>query len=381
MVELARIRIKGFRRLLDVDLELRPLQMVIGVNGSGKTSLLDAVAVLAAAARGQMARKLSESGGITDVLTRDRATALELEATATETSSPPITFALTIEQKGQGYWIKRESLSEDRGQQTPFKYIDSRDGQGRYFDVEEKNLVALKGVSYDPREPLLCAIPRMFPAAERFRSALASTTFYGALDVAPRSPIRMPQPLQAADLPGPRGEDLVSCLYGLRESEPDRFEVLQDSLRAGFPDFEKLAFPPAAAGVLSMTWKDRNFSKPLYMHQLSEGTLRFLWLATLLQSHAIGAVTLLDEPEISFHPELQRLLVDLMREASKRTRIIVSTHSDRLVRFLKPEELLVIDTSEGIARVTPADGLDIADWLADYSLDELWMAGRLGGRS
>ena len=107
--------------------------------------------------------------------------------------------------------------------------------------------------------------------------------------------------MHPADLPGVNGEDLVLCLYTIRENDPDRFESIQDSIRAGFPDFEKLAFPPVAAGMLSMTWKDKNFSKPLYMHRLSEGSLRFLWLTTLLASPGLGAITLLDEPEVSFH--------------------------------------------------------------------------------
>lgn len=377
---LTRIRVRGFRRLRDVDLEVRPFQVVIGVNGSGKTSLLEAIALLAASSRGQLSEALRDAGGLIDVLTRDKVDALELRTETVDADDAPLAYNLALQPRGQGYWIQRESLTQDRGQSQPFKFIESLNGRERFYDVEKKSLVLLEQRS-DPGETLLSELPRMFPQAERFRSALASTTLYGSLDVSPRSPVRMPQPLQPADLPGSRGEDLVSCLYGLRESDPDRFEVLEDSLRAGFPDFEKLAFPPAAAGVLSMTWKDKNFSKPLYMHQLSEGTLRFLWLATLLQSRKIAAVTLLDEPEVSFHPELQRLLVELMREASTRTRLVVTTHSDRLVRFLRPEELLVMDTEDGIARVTHADELDIARWLADYGLDELWLSGRLGGRA
>ena len=62
----------------------------------------------------------------------------------------------------------------------------------------------------------------MFPDAERVRSAFASTTFYGALDVSPRSPVRMPQPMQLAELPEPRAKDLVSTLYALKESDMDR---------------------------------------------------------------------------------------------------------------------------------------------------------------
>lgn len=89
---------------------------------------------------------------------------------------------------------------------------------------------------------------------------------------------------------------------------------------------------------------------------------------------------LLDEPEVSLHPELQNLLVGLMREASARSQIVVATHSDRLARFLEPEELLVVET-EGAARLTWADTMQLDDWLADYSLDELWRTRRLGETS
>ena len=130
------------------------------------------------------------------------------------------------------------------------------------------------------------------------------------------APVRLPQPLRPATLPGKDGEDLVSCLFSLRESDRDRFEVIEDALRAGFPGFVRLDFPPVAAGTLAMTWKDRSFTRPFFMHQLSEGTLRFLWLATLLQSPGLTAITLLDEPEVSLHPELLSLLAELMREAS-----------------------------------------------------------------
>src|SRR5207245_10518159 len=108
------------------------------------------------------------------------------------------------------------------------------------------------------------------------------------------------------------------------------------SIRSAVPRFYWLDFPAVAAGSLALAWRERGFSKPLYMHQLSEGTLRFLWLATLLQSPGLTALTLLDEPEVSLHPELLSFLADLLREASTRTQVIVSTHSDRLIRFLEP---------------------------------------------
>ena len=154
------------------------------------------------------------------------------------------------------------------------------------------------------------------------------------------------------------------------------------NLRAAYPDFEELTFPPAAAGMLALSWKDKKFESSIYADELSEGTLRFLWLTALLQSPELSTVTMIDEPEVSLHPELLDLLAQLMREASARTQLIVTTHSDRFVRFLNPDEIYVMDVGEeGEATITPADTLDLDCWLDEYSLDEVWRMGRMGGRA
>jgi predicted ATPase len=222
----------------------------------------------------------------------------------------------------------------------------------------------------------------MFREPEQLRRILGSASLYHVLDVGPRAPVKLPQQMKPAKLPGADGSELVPYLYYLREGEPERFEAIVDSLKAAFREFEALSFPPVAAGTLSMTWKDRGFPKPFYMHELSEGTLRFLWLVALLQSPGLSTITMIDEPEVSLHPELLSLLADLMREAAQRTQLVVATHSDRLIRFLKPEEVVVMDVGEdGFATATWADTMNLEEWLKEYGLDEVWRMGRMGGRS
>jgi predicted ATPase len=167
----------------------------------------------------------------------------------------------------------------------------------------------------------------------------------------------------------------------LRETERNRFDTIEDTLRVAFPRFDRLDFPPVAAGTIALAWREIGFSTPLYMHQLSEGTLRFLWLAALLQSPGLTALTLLDEPEVSLHPELLSLLADMLREASHRTQIVVATHSDRLIRFLQPNEIVLFDSEDdGMSSLKWADQLDLDAWLKEFSLDELWSNGTLGAR-
>ncbi|MEK0195857.1 AAA family ATPase, partial [Microcoleus anatoxicus] len=97
-------------------------------------------------------------------------------------------------------------------------------------------------------------------------------------------------------------------------------------------------------------------------------------------SRDLTAVTLIDEPEVSLHPELLQLLADAMREASQRTQLIVTTHSDRLIGFLEPKEVLVCNAEDGLTTLAWADSIDLEHWLKDYSLDQLWAMNIIGGR-
>lgn len=374
------IHVEGYRRLFSVPLEMRDLTVMIGANGVGKTSFLDVFSLLSASARGQLLEKIG--GSLESLLTRSKAQDLSISLEMGVPGHAPLRYFLKMTPaRGSSYEIGLETLTQqnDPNATQPQKYIESRSLNIKYFNVQTRFLEP-PNWEHNPFETSLSQVPKMYQQSENLRKQLASCTFYGALDVSLRSPVRLPQEMRPAKLPGAQGEDLVSSLYDLRETDADRFEMVEDTLSAAFPDFEKLSFPPVAAGKLSLTWKDKNFSKPIYVHELSEGTLRFLWLVTLLQSRELTALTLIDEPEVSLHPELLRLLADLMRDAAKRTQLIIATHSDRLIRFLKPEEVLICDAEDGLMTATWADKLDLEKWLADYSLDEVWAMNLIGGR-
>jgi predicted ATPase len=355
---------------------------MIGANGTGKTSVLDVLSLLAKSAQGKLSDAISDLSGLTSILTCNSAEELRLGISMTVPAQESLEYSLVLMPQGVAYVISEEKLSQQRLlKPPPFLHIDSYGQDIRYFEPDKKGLVR-PNWEHRPLETSLAQVPKMFREPEEFRNRLSSSTFYHVLNVDPRSPVRLPQPMRPATLPGRNGEDLVSCLFYLREVERSRFEAIEDALRAAFPRFDRLDFPPVAAGTLALTWRETGFSQPFYMHQLSEGTLRFLWLATLLQSPGLTALTLLDEPEVSLHPELLSLLADLLREASKRTQLVVATHSDRLIRFLHPTEVVLADsTEEGMTTLTWADQLDLDEWLKEYSLDELWSSGRLGARS
>lgn len=385
-----RIRVQGFRRLRDVDLKLRPLNVLIGANGCGKTSLLDVFSLLSASAKGDLREMISDIAGIDSNLTTLRGVAgekarfarCELDKQVQTLGYAPLKYSITFKPSKTSYEIPDESLTQqtDMTKSVPMKHLEVMHGRVRYYDPNARQLMVPNWV-YDPWESALSQVPNMYQEPGTFRRTLGSSTHYHALDVSSRAPVRLPQQMREAKLPGPNGEDLAACLYWMREADPDRFETIEDTLRVAFPSFERLNFPPVAAGLLAITWKEQDVKYPFYMHQLSEGTLRFLWLVTLLYSPGLTEVTLLDEPEVSLHPELLSILADCLRDASQRTQLIVATHADRLVRFLKPEEVVILDMEDGATTATRADELDLDAWLSEYTLDQVWQAGRMGGRS
>jgi predicted ATPase len=376
-----RIRIKGYKRLLDVDLPMRPLCVLIEANGVGKTSFLECFDLLSRSARGRLKDAISERGGLSSIITNSKAQAMEYMLwREMETNTDLYSLRLNPNPAGPGYGLEEEFKKTDKPSNLALTPISSHLGSITYFDPSAR--VPLKPTwDYDHLETALSQVPKTFEP-EPFRSQLALSVLYHHLDVSNRAPIRSNQPMKPALLPGANGEDLASFLYYLREKDYNRYELIEAALRAAYPGFERLDFPPVAAGVITMTWRDKNFKDPFYPHQLSDGTLRFLWLASLLQCPQPISVTMIDEPEVSLHPELLSLLAGLMREASMHTQLIVATHSARLVRFLKPEEVAVMDMEEdGTASIKWADTMDLEHWLKDYTLDELWAMGGLGGRS
>jgi predicted ATPase len=311
MLKFENLSVKGFRRLQNINLEMRDLTVMIGANGSGKTSFLDVMSILAASANGKLNEVLQSKGGLNEILTRGKAESLEIDLLINASEQRTLKYSLSISPQGLSYTIKHEELVQQRDSTTKIfantfpltanlvspKYIESYGLDIKYFQDGSGSAVK-PNWEHNPLETSLSQVPKMYQEPEKLRKSLASCTYYGALDVSEKSLVRLPQAMRPAKLPGAKGENLVSCLYDLRESDRDRFEMVENIISTAFPDFVRLNFPPVAAGTISMTWTDRNFSQPIYVHELSEGTLRFLWLVALLQSQNLTTITLLDSGNV-----------------------------------------------------------------------------------
>jgi len=384
MHRIDRLHITGFKRLREIDIEMRPLIILIGANGVGKTSFLEAISLLSASANGNLNTKLSDLGGIFGISTIGQAPEMMLSVSTTFPDQNLMHYLLKIEgnKNGFGYNIPEEKLTQGPKEiPDSFFYINSKNQNISYWN-QLTNQYIQPNWQYNYLESALSQVPKMFELSEVFRQTINSKAHYHVLNVGQYAPVKSPQQMKPAYFPGENGEELFSFLYTMKESFKDKYDLIEDTLRAAFPWFESLNFPPIATGMFSMFWKEKQFKNPIHPYYLSEGTLRFLWLISLLHSPNLPAITMIDEPEVSLHPEMFPLLVDTMREASARTQLIVATHSDRLVRFLEPQEVFVMDIGEdGYSTGQWADSFDLERWLRDYTLDEVWRMGRIGGRA
>ncbi|MEH2292527.1 DUF4276 family protein [Nostoc sp.] len=221
------ISVRGFRRLCQVELEMRDLIVMIGANGAGKTSFLDILSTLAASANGKLQETLQFKGGLNEILTRGKAQELEISVSMKVPEEKSLKYSLTLSPKGLSYEIRNETLTQQRNpsKPEPFKYIESHSLDIKYF--QEGSGLLRPNWEHNYPETSLSQVPKMYREPENLRKSLASCTYYGALDVSEKSPIRLPQQMRPAKLPGASGEDLVSCLYDLRETDRDKEEKLR----------------------------------------------------------------------------------------------------------------------------------------------------------
>jgi hypothetical protein len=228
----------------------------------------------------------------------------------------------------------------------------------------------------------LPGVRRLLPQAEGLFHVTKKTHLWQVHWFRPsEKAIRSPQPLAPAERLSADGSDLFSVLYGLRTERREAYAELQQALRLAVPEFEELDFPLAGAGHVNLTWKQSNYKKPFYANQLSDGTLRLLWLLTIIHTVPDDGLMLIDEPELSLHPQWILLLISMLRQLSARTNVLVATQSAEFVRWLERDELLIADIDEEGTTFSWADQkVDLDKWLKDFTLSELWTMGELGGR-
>lgn len=174
--------------------------------------------------------------------------------------------------------------------------------------------------------------------------------------------------------------NLSALLMHMKEDSPHHFAQIEETVRQVAPFFGAFALKKRALSQQTqLLWRDRYSDLLYYPYQLSDGTLRFICLATLLLQPNPASTLIIEEPELGLHPFAIKLLASLLHEAATRAQIIVSTQSSLLLDELTPEQVIVANHLDGETILKHLQPEQLNAWLQEYTLGQLWEKNQLGG--
>jgi len=180
----------------------------------------------------------------------------------------------------------------------------------------------------------------------------------------------------------PDGSNLAAFLLFLKKKQKKEYNYICEVIQLAAPFIDDFLLRDSLDNPdeTLLEWRQKGSDYPFHPSQISDGTLRFICLATVLLQPEPPSTILLDEPELGLHPYALTLLAGLIQKASKRTQVIVSTQSASLVDQFQPEDIVVVERKNGESIFKRLNKSDLKVWLDDYSLGELWEMNMFGGR-
>lgn len=358
------ITVRGFRSIASIsELKLEAINVIIGPNGSGKSNFIDVFSLLHAMREGHLQEYVAKAGGAERIL--------HFGSKAT----PQIELHVSFEDGTNQYSITLTATEDD--QLLPLSetvYYWDKANHSRPFSRGLAPLAREAGIS---RSGLTGTEGYVRAHLDRWR-------VYHFHDTSTGSPMK-----KTADVHDNRflrhdASNLAPFLYLLREKHASEYDLIRRTVRLMAPFFDDFTLEPQRLNTdkMRLEWRHRGSEAYFDAGSLSDGTLRFIALATLfLQPEEYRpSVILVDEPELGLHPYAITLLASLVRHASAQTQVVLSTQSPQLLDHFDPQDVLVADRVEGGTRLTRLASDRLAVWLEEYSLGQLWEKNEIGGR-
>lgn len=367
---ITKIKLENFKSIQSQVINLRNLNVLIGHNGAGKSNFISFFNFLEKLSDQSLSEYIFEKGGIENFLFGgyERSKYIEAAVELTEETNAYNTYYFKVISNGEDYKFQREQVSFRKSNVYSFQI-----GMGD----REASLKKVKNEGQYPAKNY----------AEYIYKFIQNLKAYHFHDTSDNSKSKMPQDIDDVYYLHKEGENIAPFLNFLKEEHPANYSHIVDAVRMVYPLFHDFVLQesPTARGKMILRWIEKGSDYIYSAKQISDGTLRFICLATLLlQPHDLKyapKTILLDEPELGLHPFAIHVLAELIKKCAMNKQVILATQSVSLINYFEPEDLLIAErTKEGATVFHRKDSESLKDWLQDYSLGQLWESNLLGGR-
>ncbi len=393
-----------------IELELQPLNVLIGPNGSGKSNLLEAIGLLQAIPN-DLSSYVRERGGINEWLWKGSPTPIAEIKTKfflfnyllrfTNIENQPQVIEETVGRVTDPVKFIDGTVISDIPEAEFYHYISdlktakvfiNANGNGTLGDTT--NRVESNIAPEDNNQSILTQLKnlRLFPEIYRVGKDFSDIRLYRNWNFTYNTAPRIPQRLELAKaFLDENAGNLTSVLFILKHRYSlDRvIERITEELKRFNEAVEEIIVEEMHDEFTAYGGPDRvqlfiretSLDQPISASRLSDGTLRYLALLSILCHPQPPPIVCIEEPELGLHPDILPNLAKLLIEASQRTQLVITTHSEMLVSALSeiPEAVVVCERDNDGTHLRRLEPHKLKKWLEDYSLGQLWAMGELGG--
>ena len=354
--QLSKLVLKGYKSIAECDIKLGSINVLIGANGAGKSNFIGFFKLIGRILDRQLQAYVGDAGGPDAMLHFGRK--------KTETLDAQLYFG------NNGYRFQLKATQDNRMMFAREALWWNVKGEWHstsgHFETEFKEKGA-HGAIWEHTVP-----------------AMRSWRVYHFHDTGSSAMVKQVHGANDNEYLREDARNLAAFLKRLQEHHNAHYLRIVKSIQMVAPFFGDFIFRPYAgkSDQIELEWTEAGQDVPFKASALSDGTLRFICLTTVLlqPKNFMPATILIDEPELGLHPFAITMLGAMMKSTSQQHQIIVSTQSVELVNEFDLEDLIVVDKQGGASTLRRPDATVLRDWLADYSLGDLWKKNLLGGR-
>ena len=348
------ITIKGYKSFKNLAVLLRPINLLIGANGAGKSNFLSLFEMLSSVYEKRLATYVAQVGGVDKLLCQGRKVTERID--------------LELRQNQKFYQL---SLMESDG-----KLIVQNEAVGTSSDDAFESVNINQYADESKLKEYMST-----KTGEYLNEYISQIRKFHFHDTGRRSPFTVDSHIvNDAYQMYEHGENLAAILYRIQREKPMAYRRIIRVIQSVAPYFSDFYFQPTAADMVRLQWKDKYSSMIYGPTDFSDGTIRFIALAVLFMQPWLPKVIIIDEPELGLHPVAIEKLSGLIRMAAQKgTQVIIATQSAELISNFEPEDVLTVDQNEEGSTIKRLDRAALEHWLDEYTLGDLWKQNIMRG--